>query len=61
MLKLVFGLLAIILGGCVWTDREYLDYSRLESRLEFDAKNAETQCKLLARNMVQISRCEIRR
>jgi hypothetical protein len=57
MLKLVlFGLLIIPLGGCAW-DREYYPYSRSE----VDAINVETQCKLLARNLVQIARCGVRR
>jgi hypothetical protein len=57
VLRLVlFGLLTISLGGCAW-DREYYPYSRSE----VDAINVETQCKLMARNLVQIARCGVRR
>lgn len=50
-------LLTMLLGGCAY-DRYPLDEPY--SRQEVDAINAETQCKLMARNLVQISRCEIR-
>ena len=57
MRVLVMGMLVLSLGGCLVTDRETLVYSRSE----VDAINAEAACKLLARNLVQISRCETRR
>ena len=54
---IVLGMLAISLSGCLVTDRETLVYTRSD----VDAINAEAQCKLLARNLVQVSRCETRR
>ena len=57
MRVLVMGMLVLSLGGCLVTDRETLVYTRSD----VDAINAEAQCKLLARNLVQISRCETRR
>ena len=57
MRVLVMGILVLSLGGCLVTDRETLVYTRSD----VDAINAEAQCKLLARNLVQVSRCETRR
>ena len=57
MRVLVMGMLVLSLGGCLVTDRETLVYTRSD----VDAINAEAQCKLLARNLVQIARCETRR
>ena len=57
MRVLVMGMLVLSLGGCIVTDRETLVYTRSD----VDAINAEAQCKLMARNLVQISRCETRR
>jgi type IV pilus biogenesis protein CpaD/CtpE len=62
MRTILFGMLGLALSGCVTTDREvsaYLD--RYYTRADVDAINAEAQCKLLARNLVQIARCEVRR
>jgi len=47
----------LFLGGCMVTDREAIYYTRAD----IDALNATAQCKALARNLVQISRCDIRR
>ena len=57
MRAIVLALLGLALGGCVITDREQVYYSRAD----VDAINAEAQCKQLARNLVQIARCETRR
>jgi len=57
MRVLVMGMLVLSLGGCLATTREALVYSRAET----DAINAEAACKQMARTLVQISRCEIRR
>ena len=57
MRVLVMGILVLSLGGCLVTDRDTLVYTRSD----VDAINAEAQCKLLARNLVQVSRCETRR
>ena len=50
-------MLAALLLGCVITDREQLYYSRPD----IDAIPAEVQCKQMARTLVQISRCVVRR
>jgi hypothetical protein len=52
----------VTLGGCVTTDREvsaWLD--RYYTRAEVEAINAEMACKQLARNLVQVARCNTRR
>ena len=55
-------LLALPLAGCVTTDREVAAYlDRYYTRADVDAINAEAQCKLLARNLVQVARCNNRR
>jgi hypothetical protein len=57
---LLLGML-LLLPGCV-SDRDWLLISdSFYSRAQVDAINAEAQCKALARNLVQISRCETRR
>jgi hypothetical protein len=48
------ALLGMALGGCVITDREQLYYTRAD----VDALNARSECRLLARNLVQIARCD---
>ena len=57
MRPIVLALLGMALGGCVITDREQIYYSRAD----VDAINAEMSCKQLAKNLVQIARCETRR
>jgi hypothetical protein len=59
-------LLALLLGGCVTADRQL--YTRAEiiapagyTRAEVDAINAELACKALARSLLQVARCEVRR
>ena len=47
-------LLALTLSGCIVTDREQLYYSRAD----VDALNARSECRLLARTLVQIARCD---
>ena len=51
---IVLGMLALSLSGCVITDRETLYYTRAD----VDALNARSECRLLARNLVQIARCD---
>jgi hypothetical protein len=54
---LLLGMLAL-LSGCVTTDREVTAYlERYYSRAEVDAINAQISCRQLARNLVQIARC----
>jgi hypothetical protein len=49
-------MLALTLSGCMVTDREQIFYTRAE----VDAINARGECKMLARTLVQISRCDNR-
>jgi hypothetical protein len=52
----------LALSGCVTTDREVSAYlERYYTRAEVDAIDAEMACKQLARNLVQIARCQVRR
>lgn len=53
-MKALALLLTLLLGGCIVTDREQLYYTRAD----VDAINARTQCRELARNLVQVSRCD---
>jgi hypothetical protein len=54
-------LIVLPLAGCV-TDQDvtYLA-ANFYNRADVDAINAEVACKQMARNLVQISRCETRR
>lgn len=49
-------LLALPLAGCVTADPV-----RVYTRAEVDAINAEVACKALARSLLQVARCEVRR
>ena len=54
-------LLTLPLAGCLTLeDRAALDTVALRgySRAEVDALNARSECRLLARNLVQIARCD---
>ena len=44
----------LTLSGCVITDREALYYTRAD----VDAIQARSECRLLARTLVQIARCD---
>jgi hypothetical protein len=59
MKMLVLGMLALTLGGCV-TDQDvaYLA-SNYYSRADVDAIAAEMQCRQLARDLVQVARCNV--
>ena len=51
------------LTGCITTeDQRVLDwyFQQGYTRAQVDHLNAEAQCKLLARNLVQIERCKVR-
>jgi len=50
----LLGMLALTLSGCVITDREALYYTRAD----VDAIQARSECRLLARTLVQIARCD---
>ena len=55
-------LIVLPLAGCVTTDREVSAYlERYYTRADVDAINAEMACRQLARNLVQVSRCAVRR
>jgi len=51
---IVLGMLALTLSGCMITDREVLYYTRAD----VDAIQARSECRMLARNLVQIARCD---
>jgi len=54
-------LIALPLAGCI-TDRDIeVGLADRYSRAEIVAMQVETQCKALARTLVQIARCEVRR
>jgi hypothetical protein len=60
MKPLLLGML-LALGGCTITDRASLDRDALYyTRADVDAINARASCRLLARTLVQIARCETR-
>ena len=58
MKVILLGMLALVLSGCMVTDREA---ALFYTRADVDAITAEMQCKQLARNLVQVARCETRR
>jgi hypothetical protein len=62
MRLILLGMLGFALSGCVITDREVSAYlERYYTRADVDAINAEMACRQLARNLVQVSRCAVRR
>ncbi len=54
--------LLLPLGGCLTLDEQrQIDETyrfRFYSKSEVDALNARSECRLLARNLVQIARCD---
>jgi hypothetical protein len=63
MRLILLGMLVLPVGGC-WVYERPLTVEPtvgIYSKSEIDAINAQTECKRLARNLVQISRCEVRR
>jgi len=53
-----------VVSGCLTTEEAiYINrnFDRVPSREEILARDAEMACKALARNLVQIARCEVRR
>ena len=58
MRVIALALLGVALSGCMVTDREA---ALFYTRADVDAITAEMQCKQLARNLVQVARCETRR
>ena len=55
------AMLALTLAGCVTDQDVALLASSYYSRADVDAINAEIACRQMARNLVQIERCGVRR
>jgi hypothetical protein len=55
----VLAMLAVLLSGCIVTT--VTERPPFYSRYEIDAINAETACRQLARNLIQMERCTVRR
>jgi len=56
--------LAVSLAGCLTTEEAlYINsnFDRVPTRSEIEARNAEIACKNMARNLVQMARCDVRR
>lgn len=56
----VIGIVSL-LSGCVTAEDVAFLAANYPTRSEIAAVNAEAACKLMARNLVQIARCEVRR
>jgi hypothetical protein len=56
---LVLALLAVVLSGCIVTT--VTERPPFYSRYEIDAINAEAACRNLARTIIQMERCTVRR
>ncbi len=57
-------LLPLLLTGCLTTEEAlYINsnFDRVPSRAEIEARTAEIACKNMARTLVQIARCDVRR
>ena len=57
-------LLPLLLTGCLTTEEAlYINsnFDRVPTRSEIEARNAEISCKNMARTLVQIARCDVRR
>jgi hypothetical protein len=54
---LLVAIATTMLGGCLMTDREQIYYTRSD----IDAITAGMECRRLARDLVQISRCDTTR
>ena len=55
------AMLALLLTSCVTDQDIALLASSYYSRADVDAINAEIACRQMARNLVQIERCGVRR
>jgi hypothetical protein len=53
-------IMLLLLGGCTYNVPVTTPITDGISRQEVDAINAEAACKRMARNLVEISRCEVR-
>jgi len=57
-------LIALPLGGCLTTEEALFinsSFDRVPTRPELEARDAQAACKAMARNLVQIARCDVRR
>jgi hypothetical protein len=57
-------LLPLLLTGCLTTEEALFinnNFDRVPTRSEIEARDAQAACKALARNLVQIARCDVRR
>ena len=55
----ILALVAILLSGCIVT--AVTERPAYYTRYEVDAIQAENNCRVLARNMLQLERCNVRR
>lgn len=53
-------LIVLPLTGCITTE-DAVVLSQYPTRAEIAHRDAEAACKALARNLVQVARCEVRR
>jgi PBP1b-binding outer membrane lipoprotein LpoB len=56
MNKIILAMLALILSGCAYYTTPPIE--EVVSRERVEAVNARSQCRALARNLVQIARCD---
>ena len=64
MTKGLMLLLPLLLTGCLTTEEALFinsNFDRVPTRSEIEARNAEIACKNMARTLVQIARCDVRR
>lgn len=60
-MKVIVLAISLMLGGCVTNQDVAWMTSNYYSRSDVDAINAEMACRRLARNLVEVARCEVRR
>jgi len=58
-MPIVLALIAILLSGCIVTT--VTERPPFYTRYEIDAINAESACRNLARTIIQLERCTVRR
>ncbi len=54
----------LMLSGCLTTEEALFinsNFDRVPTRSEIEAREAQIACKNMARNLVQIARCDVRR
>jgi hypothetical protein len=63
-MRMLMLALPLLLGGCLTTEEAFYinrNFDRVPTREEILARDAEIACKSMARNLVQIARCDVRR